>query len=328
VQVLPEAPSQPTTRKRKHHLKPDWKKQQEKKLRAVVREIERLRTILCNPVSVPLEEPIQRGWVRRHVLTGEAEARPDYAILAEILRDVGRVNYSRQPLFLKKKRRRSRKWIEIKQPLHEILVDRWSTKRQPRPEMWKRYFHFEYKPYFGGFHWFYVFTDAHLIELRVEPHWLTHVSIIDGAAVARDAELHAWMERHHGWQKLGRLKGHYCREPDQLQMKLKREARRDLHRFRFVIEEAEKNPPSVRLPFSLFPFPHVAQCRGTPLRTETVRVRILPWEPPSLPTNNFNKETNEMSYPNTPALIESLMTILEIFPRYMDRWLCSSIRGP
>jgi len=65
-------------------LKPDPKTQQEKTLRAIVREFEQLQSILGDPPSVPLETPIQRGWVRRHVSTREAQMRPDYAILAAI----------------------------------------------------------------------------------------------------------------------------------------------------------------------------------------------------------------------------------------------------
>jgi len=78
--------------------------------------------------------------------------------------------------------------------------------------LWKRYFHFEYKPYLGGLQWFYVFSDPHLFELRVEPHWLTHVSIIDGALVTRAAELQSWLEHHLGWEKHRRLKGRSNRE--------------------------------------------------------------------------------------------------------------------
>ncbi len=158
-------------------MKPDQKTEREKQIRAVVRELKTLRKRVVNPPSVLLAEPIQRGWVRRHVLTKEAESRPDRETLAAILRDIGRKVYSRHPLFLQKKCRRSRKLVEIKQPLHEILVDRWSSRRHQRPDEWRRYFHLEYKPYYGGLQWFYVFTNTRLFELKIEPHWLTHVKI-------------------------------------------------------------------------------------------------------------------------------------------------------
>ncbi len=174
--------------------------------------------------------------------------------------------------------------VEIKQPLHEILVDRWSTKRQQRPEEWKRYFHLEYKPYYGGLQWFYVFTDTRLFELKVEPHWLTHVRVIDPLAIEREAELDAWMEMHYAWPKFQRFKGRRqwsCNT--ELRRRLERQARLDLHRLHQNSEEAEMRSSIWRLHFSFFVFPHVAQRRGTPLRTEQVRVQVLPWGPLSLP---------------------------------------------
>ncbi len=250
-----------------------------------MRELKTLRQRVVNPPSVLLAEPIQRGWVRRHVLTKEAESRPDRETLAAILHDIGRKVHSRHPLFLQKKRRRSRKLVEIKQPLHEILVDRWSTKRLQRPEAWKRYFHLEYKPYYGGLQWFYVFTNTKLIELKVEPHWLTHVKIIDTAAIAREAELDAWMEARCAWPKYERLKGRrHWSWNDALRRKLERQAKRDLQWFYQNPEEAETSSPAVWLRFSFLHFPHVAQLEGgAPLRTETVRVQILPWGLLSLP---------------------------------------------
>ena len=265
-------------------LKPDEKTAQEKRIRAVALELKSLRHRINHPSSVLLKDPIQRGWVRRYILTKDAEARPDRETLAAILRDIGREVHSRHPLFLQKKRRRSRKLVEIKQPLHEILIDRWSIKHHPWPEEWKRYFHLEYKPYCGGLQWFYVFTDTHLFELKVEPHWLTHVKIIDSAAIEREAGLMAWMEKHNGYNKYCRLKGRRANwhpiQSWQFSHEREKQEKAMLRRFLITSEEADMKSSMGRFHFSFFAFPHVAQLEGgTPLRTETVRVQILPWGP-------------------------------------------------
>ena len=279
MQFLPGAPLKPPTRK--HRLKPNPKTEQERKLRAAAQELKLLYGTVSNPPSVRLEEPIQRGWVRRYVLSQEAQSRPDREMLADILLDIGPERHSRRPDFLKKKRRGSRKLVEMDQPLERILIDRWSTKRHPRRDEWKRYFHFEYQPYMGGLQWFYIFTDTHLFELKVEPYWLTHVKIIDPVALSRCAELEAWMEHHVRWKKYNRLKGiRHCSQNDDLQRKLKRKSERDLYRIRLNPEEAETNPSIQWFRFSLFVIPPRSPTEGgAPLRTETVRVQILPWGP-------------------------------------------------
>ena len=264
-------------------MKPNQKEQEEKKIRAIVRETDRLHNAILSPVSIPLKEPIQRGWVRRYVLAKEAEARPDREMLAAILNNIGSTVHSRHPLFLKKRTRRSRKLVDIKQPLYEILVDQWSTKRYPRPEEWKRYFHLEYKPYYRGLQWFYVFTETHLFQLKVEPHWLTHVKVIDAQLIERKAELDTWMNYHNGWPRHRRLKGKWARYHPvnswRHRHELEKQEKADLRRVLTTWEEAEMKSSIVWLHFSFFIFPHVAQRRGTPLRTEPVRVQILPWGP-------------------------------------------------
>ena len=181
-------------------------------IRALTRELRQLDRQIQNPPSVRLEEPIQRGWVRKYVLTQEAENRPDLNILEADPRNIGSEMHNKNPLFLKKKHWRSRKLVHVEQPLREILVDYWSTKRHPRPDEWKPYFHLEYKWHsWRGFQWFYVFTEAHLFELRVQPHWLTHLKLIDPVIIRHKAELEAWMKHHNGvFPGYRRLKGKWA----------------------------------------------------------------------------------------------------------------------
>jgi hypothetical protein len=57
-------------------------------------------------------------------------------------------------------------------------------------------------------------------------------------------------------------------------------------------------------------------------------VQVLRAPPIFKPTTTLNKETNEMSYLNTQALIESLMTLIKILARNPGLRLHPSIRAP
>jgi len=194
-------------------LKPHPKEQEEKKIRAIAVEWENLRHQIQNPPSIRLKEPIQRGWIRHHVLTKEAQLRPDAPVLQQILEIVGTKEYHWRRNFIPGRRRRP--LVEIKQSLRTIHPRMWRFYPDQYPEEWKPYFRLEYQHYWQGSHhyeqWVYAFNEAHLFELIVERHWLTHLSIIDPLLIERQAELEAWMTLHNGWNRHSRLKGHWAR---------------------------------------------------------------------------------------------------------------------
>jgi hypothetical protein len=261
VQFLPGAPFK-QQQTRKHHLKPNPKELEEKKIRSVARELKKIGREVQNPPSVRLKEPIQRGWLRKYVLTKEAQSRPDAQVLEDILKVIGTTQYHWRRVFVRG-RRAGRHMIEMKQPLKEILIDTWKRYPTDYPDTWKRYFHLEYKQggyvWYGrqsGHQWHYVFTDPHLFELKVERHWLTHVKIIDPLLIEHQAELEAWMEGRRGWNRYGRLKGRsnwWKKSP--LQRKLEARAQKELRRFITNPEEAEMKSSIRCLHFSFFLYP-------------------------------------------------------------------------
>ncbi len=281
-------------------MKPDPIEQEDKKIRKISNKLEELWRTFQHAPSVPLEKPIQRGWVRHYVLTREAELHPDVAILREILEKIGTEEYHWRRDF-RRGRRAGKGMIEIKQSLRPIPMSDWNREPEKYPDRWKRFFHREFRQgYYSyswealqkGHQWVYVFNDSQLFELKVEPHWLTHVKVIDPLAIERKAELHAWMYRHNGWRRYDRLKGrrveYRYRDRSRIDYKLEKQQQAQLRHFLIFGEEADMRSSLRWFRVSFFfrrphPFPHVAQCRGTPLRTETVRVQILSWGPLSLP---------------------------------------------
>ncbi len=291
-------------------MKPDPKKQAEKRLRGLHRELEELDQRLNHPPSVRLAEPIQRGWLRRYVLTKAAALRPDVAVLREILAVIGSIQYHwRRDFHLG--RRWSRGKVKIEQPLDCILVDKWRLYPEKYPEHWNGYFHLEYR-YDGrlleiptGRHqWFRVFTDAHLFGLKVEPFWLTHVKIIDADAMERQAEICECLGRSGGAYKYRRLKGKWARwhpiPSRQYQHEFEKEEKQRLRHFLTTPEEAEARPSLRRLRFSLFPA-----------------------------SSNPHKETHEMSNP-TPSLLQLSLphSTVPLPARNPDLRLQASPRAP
>jgi hypothetical protein len=141
--------------------------------------------------------------------------------------------------------------------------------------------------------WYWVFADPSLYQFKIERNWLWYFREIDPVIETRLSELDRWLEAHQGWQRYGRLKGHaqhYYRRQGQRtkRRKLDREHQREITRACKNFPEVESAASIRRIRFSFRPidyhlFPRVAQRRGTPLRTETVRVQILPRGLLSLP---------------------------------------------
>jgi hypothetical protein len=269
-----------------HHLKPDPIEQEEKQIRAIRRELRKLQRRINNPPSVRLEQPIQRGWVRRYVLTEKARYRPDHETLKAILGDIGTEKQCSRPDFLKR-RGRSRKLFEIDQPLKEIGTWEWSSRSHPRPEEWKKYFYRQSRYLYRQLVWLWIFSDPQLFELKVEPFWLTHLKLIEPLVIEREAELTAWMMHRNGFARYENLKGKLVqwRPVDSWRHRheLEKQEQTELRHFLVQHEEAETKSRAWWFRFSLFLFPHVAQRRGTPLRTERLQVQVLPWGPSFAP---------------------------------------------
>src|SRR5438046_1974208 len=78
-------------------------------------------------IRAALDEPIQRGWRRFHVLTAKAEKRADKDVLLALLEFIGTVKIRNSPDFRKRRGGgRRRRYVEIEQPLHELSVGEWN----------------------------------------------------------------------------------------------------------------------------------------------------------------------------------------------------------
>ena len=139
-------------------------------------------------VRVPLDEPIQRGWRRFHVLTDKASKRPDKEVLLVLLKIIGSMKIRNSPDFRKKRGSgRWRRFIEIEQPLREITLGEWDRRRLP--EAWKLYFRQEKRCHFRVWHDALIFANPEIFELKVEPNFITEMTLCDPVIEERIAEI-------------------------------------------------------------------------------------------------------------------------------------------
>ena len=145
---------------------------------------------------IKLDCPVQRGWRRFYVLSESARNRLDRAVIEAILPVIGTVIIHHSRDFRKRRGRRSRKLVEIEQPLRPVPAHEWQ--RKSYPNQWKRYFRFELLLEWKLWHPCWVFAEPSFYELRIEPNWLWYFREIDPSVETRLSELDRWLEFHDG----------------------------------------------------------------------------------------------------------------------------------
>lgn len=156
------------------------------------------------PKLIKLDEPYQRGWDRKFVLTDQAERRKDRDVLLAILEVIGTTRFSGRSDFTVRQRK-SRAIIEIKQSVRRIWDHEWERKRYP--SRWYPHFRWIHFKQWGRPRFYAEFTQPGLFQLKTEPHWIHYVHEIDPAAERQRSELESWMTSHNGWNRYCRLKG-------------------------------------------------------------------------------------------------------------------------
>ena len=204
---------------------------------------------------IKLDEPIQRGWRRSYVLSERAAARRDCPVLEAILAVIGTVVVHRSRDFCRR-RGRSKKLVEIEQPLRVIPIHEWDRKNYPRE--WHRYFRYELILQWNR-HWqpYWVFTQPSLYELKIERNWLWYFREVDPAIETRLSELSRWLESRAGWRRYdwlkGRSQGRRWEHGDTAkQRSLKHEHRREIERAYNTFPEVEPVAPMRRARLSFW----------------------------------------------------------------------------
>ncbi|NQX53274.1 hypothetical protein HQN86_06570 [Pedobacter panaciterrae] len=131
---------------------------------------------------VPLEHPYQRGWKRFFVLREDLKHSPRTAFYETLLAKINTVEYHYDKTFKRKKRPKKRYGYEVKQQLlREFSIYSWDAKKVNLTDDEKACFTcvetFDVKTRRVGIK--YVFTEPWRYKLKVTPHMITHIKLMD-----------------------------------------------------------------------------------------------------------------------------------------------------
>lgn len=181
----------------------------DKQLRRLDRELSRLSHAQWKAPLVPLEHPIQRGWMKTYVLREDVRRRPDAAVFAAVLAVVNVQIYARNRSFL------SRNGQPM--PFGHQIVPMWRWRRLNWPLSHQSLFSYgvwprrEERPVprcrRGVEIGFKLFRDWWLQE-TVQPWFVTHQRVDLPEVRRRVAEIEAHMRSTLGWERLRWLNGY------------------------------------------------------------------------------------------------------------------------
>lgn len=176
---------------------------EEKRLLALHRE--RMQLWRASRQLVPLERPLQKGWMRCYFLTDTAEQRPDAPTLHAILQQINVTQYYWRRSFAPTKRNRRAQQQQFYLPLKRLRV--WRPEDWVIPHAWRSYFLIA--PVFAGCRWRHElrFRWPQLVELRIVPRMVYELPVCDPENESREAEIGAYLANPRRSGRLHKLLG-------------------------------------------------------------------------------------------------------------------------
>ncbi len=198
-----------TARQKKRLQKKDF----EKRLIRLYRLRKKLALQRWNLPMVPLESPYQKGWKRSYVLR-EDVARSRYAAFYQTLLDkINTVVYHHDKRFkLSKKKKRKRIDVDVPQTLLEFYEHDWKSPRNKLTEAERILFYPKTVicPQSKRAVTQYVFGEAWRYVLRVRPHMITQVKMIDEALEQEIQRLDNHIANHNLEHRINKLVDGTC----------------------------------------------------------------------------------------------------------------------
>ena len=177
--------------------------QKQKEVVAAVIELNKLQKLSWNAPLVPLEKPIQTGWLRTFKLRDDCSRRNDAAAYKTICKEIARSCFCRKQTFLDKK------GDEVKPTLRIIGEGEWD--KLGWPEYYKKYFAFgNWSIYKYGLKqtvkgWKF-WREYYFVDDDITPYFITHQRVKMPDVETRIAELNRFIEQNNGWKTYGHYK--------------------------------------------------------------------------------------------------------------------------
>lgn len=191
------------------------KNEEEKELRGLMREFNRLSRVVWETPLVKLERPYQRGWQRYFRLTDRAKRRKNAAQLEALLDFVDNRQFCRKNRFRKWNRRR-KQFVTPEHRLRKLTVCQvfWNKV----PDHLLKYFRGpgrlavnrnELREWRScGWNGRLAVNHPHYFESVIEPWIITHQRADLPEVKSRLDEIEAFFDANDGWQRYDRLRGY------------------------------------------------------------------------------------------------------------------------
>jgi len=202
-----------TARQKKRLQRSDFDKQ----LLALYRHETLLWNVRAALPLVPLREPYQKGWKRSFIIRADVKRSSAAPFYEALLPKINTVEYSADQQFKCKKRRKSRKTYLVRQQYLKTF-----TKQE-----WDSMFTIKEKPHFHLKQTWnskqriwnirFLFNEPWRYVLKVEPHIITHVKMIDSVLEQQISEVNNYIERNYLRPRMTKIRGggyNYYRRTD------------------------------------------------------------------------------------------------------------------
>jgi len=187
------------------------KKDFDKQVIQIIKKREQYWQQRCDLPWIPLAVPYQRGWKRHFVLRADIKRSTLADFYEGLLKQINTVQHSADRSFkTRKRRRRRRAKEEQKQLLHEFPEWQWDNERYQRlSPIEKTHFH-RYEKWDNNrknVQLFYRFNEPWRYVLKIVPHLVTHVKMVDEELEGQIQLLDNYIRNHHLEPKIAKLKG-------------------------------------------------------------------------------------------------------------------------
>lgn len=188
----------------------------DKKVRRASKRINELWKLKNSIPLEPLPQPVQRGFVKTFVLRDDIARRRDAHDFKRILSEINAQVYCKTPDFKVTKWKTGQK-VDMQHTVGYISEHRWE--KLDWPSHFKKHFIFttRHRTSPSGFTFTYkgwFFKNEYYFASKVEPHFVTHRRPVNVDIEREKAELEAFMNNNHGWERLSKLHGSSYRRYD------------------------------------------------------------------------------------------------------------------
>lgn len=160
------------------------------------------------PIKLP--QPIHNGYVKYLVLNDEVKRRKDYQQIKECFEMFRQTKvYSKDKKFLDKKKKIRKPGLskiydprfiyypnETKRSLDIEKISRYSKYLRYVPDIFSADEDVDLKHFTP----YYTFANKHWLEEKIDDHWLTHYTPVDGELESRLKEIEKEMKDNHYWE--------------------------------------------------------------------------------------------------------------------------------